>query len=154
MKRLILSLAAAFSLTYGGNSVSAAAINLVCTEKKGIEKSTSSRSGETTKELADLWSIPIAIDLSTGRATMWGRESELTVEASRLILASQKIESNPGRETSQASKLELNRQTLSFNYRWFYFITDARHGISITSSTTRASDGTCKKIQKVKGSKI
>ena len=137
-------------------SASAAAVNFICSEKGGTEIKKSSSSGETEKTVTDLWSIPTTVDTATGRATMWGKDREMSVESAKILLREYSEKMTTTGNSTQISTLEINRRTLSFSYSW-YSRTSSRIpslGLAVSVSTTRKTNGVCTKIQEAKGNKI
>jgi len=156
MKRLLRFFFTAATILCWSTPASAAAINLSCDEKGGTELEKSTRSGETEKAVAELWSIPTMIDTASGRATMWGQNREMSVEPEKLILREYLDEKTAAGRSTKISTLEINRKKLTFNYVWYYQVlyTNPSLGLTRSTSTTRKTSGVCAKVQNIKGNKI
>ena len=142
----------------------ASGINLICKEKSGTEKKTSSSYGrltgtrqspETEVSIKDFWSIPVFVDTNQGVGTVFGESAGLSVEAGQLVLRRQKDEQKGyGGYTKTNSALTINRKDLSFTYNSLFINnTGNLGGVSVYGSSTRKTTGTCTKVV-TKGNKI
>lgn len=146
----------------GGNAV-AAGISLMCEEKKGVTERTTTMwvgLGQPEKKTEDsaiveLWKIPVTVDTSDIKGTVWGETRELSVEPEVLILRKSREETKSSGKTSEHSALKINRKTLVFTYNTSRITNDNLiHGRALLYSSTRKSEGICKKVVAVKGNQI
>jgi hypothetical protein len=139
-------------------------VNLICKEKSGTEKKTSSSYGRLTgirespeieENISSFWSIPVFIDTNRGMGTVFGESAELSVETGQLVLRRQKNEQKSyGGYTKTNIALTVNRKDLSFTYVTLFMNDTGNYGgVSVSGSTTRKSAGTCTKVV-TKGNKI
>jgi len=135
--------------------VSASGINLICTEKGGSVKE-KDNSGESEKNITDLWSIPVSVDIDSNRATLWGVTKDLTIEPTQLTIQELSRENSEHRNTSIIQVFKVNRKTLGFTYgrgstiSSFYPLL----GLWTMTSSDRKSYGVCTKVKEQKGNKI
>jgi hypothetical protein len=135
--------------------VSASGINLICTEKGGSVKE-KEKSGESENVLTDLWSIPVSVDITSNRATLWGASKDLTIEPTQLTIQELSRENSEHRNTTIIQVLKVDRKTLGFTYGRGSTISSFLPllGLWTMTSSTRKSHGICTKVKEQKGNKI
>ena len=157
--------ALAVQLLVNTRSAIAAPTNLVCKEQKGVEENTrksySPLTGEketrTEERIQDLWSIPVTVDPAAGKATVWGRPFELTVEPADLKARETTEEESVTTRKKSISYLNIERKTLRFSYTRLFFLNpnpSFRTATSVSSTLVRKSEGLCAKVKVVDGAKI
>lgn len=133
--------------------VSAASINLICTEKGGTEKNVN-RNGEVEKPISDFWSIPVSVDTVSNRATVYGKTRDLSVKPDKLNIQEFTTERKSNINSTYINVLIIDRKTLGFTYAWNSSMNYQTVVGLMTSTTTRKSHGNCTKVNAIKGNKI
>ena len=155
MLRSLLTLVfVASSMLWSVSRVSASGINLICTEKGGSIKE-KDNSGESEKNITDLWSIPVSVDTASNRATLWGATKDLTIEPTHLTIRELSRENSEHRNTSIIQVFKVSRKTLGFTYGRGSTISSFYPLLGWTmTSSDRKSYGICTKVKEQKGNKI
>ena len=155
MKYLVLTLLTASILAIDPNNAYATAINLMCYEKSGDEEVRKEGFADKKRAIADYWSIPVTVDTSSGRGTVWGKERELSVEPTKLFLREFSRVERQTEHSLTIFALIITRKTLDFSYYNDYRIAAAVSSSKFkTNISIRKSKGKCVILQEEKGNKI